>query len=129
MTNYVHKGETLTVTASYDVPQNGGIKVGNIFGVVVGTIRNPVSIYAAPNGTSCEIVTQGVFDLVKDASTFAEGDLVYWDDTAKKATSTVGANLLIGMVSLVQASGTNALGALTADATVRVNAPRALVPL
>jgi predicted RecA/RadA family phage recombinase len=120
MTNYVHEGKTLTMTASYNIPQNGGLKVGNLFGVVVGSIQDPASAYAAPNGTSCEVVTQGVFDLVKDPSTFAEGDLVYWDDTAKKATSTVGANLLIGMVELHRASGTDALGALTGDATVRV---------
>jgi hypothetical protein len=48
---------------------------------------------------------------VKDASVFAQGDLVYWDDTAKKATSTVSSNLLIGNAEAAQ---------LTGDATVDV---------
>jgi hypothetical protein len=58
-----------------------------------------------------EAVVSGVFDLAKDASTFSQGDLVYWDDTNKVGTSTVGANLLIGSAEKAQ---------LTGDATVRV---------
>ncbi len=58
-----------------------------------------------------EAMTEGVFDLAKNAAVFAQGDLVYWDDTAKLATGTVGANLLIGMAEQAQ---------LTGDATVRV---------
>ena len=120
MQNYVHKGMTLTVTAPYNVASNGGCRVGNIFGIVVGELTYPASSYAAASGASCEIVTQGVFDLAKDTSTFSEGDLVYWDDSNKVATSTVGSNLLIGVTELVQASGTNALGGASGDATVRV---------
>jgi hypothetical protein len=54
---------------------------------------------------------KGVVRIVKDASVFAQGDLVYWDDTAKKATSTVSSNLLIGNAEAAQ---------LTGDATVDV---------
>jgi hypothetical protein len=54
---------------------------------------------------------KGVVRIVKDASVFAQGDLIYWDDTAKKATSTVGSNLLIGNAEAAQ---------LTGDATVDV---------
>ena len=54
---------------------------------------------------------EGVFDLAKDASVFAQGDLVYWDDTNKVATSAVGTNLLIGNAEKAQFTG---------DATVRV---------
>jgi hypothetical protein len=54
---------------------------------------------------------KGVVRIVKDASVFAQGDLVYWDDAAKKATSTVGSNLLIGNAEAAQ---------LTGDATVDV---------
>ena len=120
MTNYVQRGITLTVTAPYNVPLNGGCRVGNIFGVVVGELTYPPSGYAAVSGASCEIVVEGVFDLAKDSSTFSSGDLVYWDNVNYVATSTVGSNLLIGQATLTQASGTAALGGASGDATVRV---------
>jgi predicted RecA/RadA family phage recombinase len=100
--NFVHSGNNLEVTIPYAVSVDGGVKVGNIFGVAVNT-------YALNDAGV--IRTQGVHDLVKDASVFAQGDLVYWDDTAKKATSTVGSNLLIGQVEVA---------ALTGDAIVRL---------
>ena len=102
MQNFVHRGETLTLTAPYAVNSGGGVKVGNIFGVAASTHIQ---------GDSTEAMVEGVFDLAKDASVFAQGDLVYWDDTNKVATSTVGANLLIGDAEQAQ---------LTGDATVRV---------
>ncbi|MGA2789129.1 MAG: DUF2190 family protein [Verrucomicrobiota bacterium] len=102
MQNYVHRGDTLTVTAPYAVTSGGGVKIGNIFGIAVNT---------QSQGDSMEAQVVGVFDLAKDTSIFAQGDLVYWDDTNKVATSTVGANLLIGNAEKAQ---------LTGDATVRV---------
>jgi predicted RecA/RadA family phage recombinase len=102
MMNYVHRGNSLTITAPYNVLSGGGVKVGNLFGVAVNT-QNA--------GDSMEAQVAGVFDLVKDGSTFNAGDLVYWDDVNKVGTSTVGTNLLIGLAELAQ---------LTGDATVRV---------
>ena len=63
------------------------------------------------SGAAEECQVKGVVRILKDASVFAQGDLVYWDDTAKKATSTVGSNLLIGNAEAAQ---------LTGDATVDV---------
>ena len=103
MNNYVMSGDTLTLAAPYDVLSGGGFKVGNIFAVAA---------FDAPSGTDVEGTTEGVFDLAKDTSVFAVGDLVYWDDVAKKATSTVGSNLLIGGA---------AAAAVTGAAVVRVN--------
>ena len=102
MQNYVHRGETLTLTAPYAVSSGGGVKVGNIFGVAANT---------QVQGDSMEALVAGVVDLAKDSSTFSQGDLVYWDDTNKVGTSTVASNLLIGAAELSQ---------LTGDATVRV---------
>jgi predicted RecA/RadA family phage recombinase len=78
------------------------MKSGNVFGVAAGTFTV---------GVASQFDVVGVFALVKDASTFSQGDLVYWDDVNKVATSTVGANLLIGAAELA---------ALTGDATVQV---------
>jgi predicted RecA/RadA family phage recombinase len=96
MTNYSHEGETLTLTAPYNVLTGGGFKVGNIFAVAANT---------ALSGADVEGDVLGVFDLTKDSSTFSQGDLVYWDDINKCATSTVGTNLMIGTVEVAAATG------------------------
>ena len=114
MQNYVQKGQTLTVVAPYAVTSGGGVLVagtGYVFGVAVNTQNQ---------GESMEIVVEGVFDLAKDASTFANGDYVYWDNTNKVTTSTTTGNKKIGAAVLSQPSGVNAAGGNSADATVRV---------
>jgi predicted RecA/RadA family phage recombinase len=103
MTNFVKRGDHLTLAAPYDVLSGGGFKVGNVFGVAANDTLS---------GTDVECTVEGVYDLAKDSSTFAQGDLAYWDDSAKKVTSTVASNLLIGAVEVAAATGV---------ATVRVN--------
>ena len=103
MMNFVKSGDNLTLAAPYDVLSGGGFKVGNVFGVAAND---------ALSGADVECEVEGVYDLAKDASTFAQGDLAYWDDAAKKVTSTVGSNLLIGAVEVAAATGA---------AVVRVN--------
>jgi len=103
MINFIKSGDTLTLTAPYDVLSGGGFKVGNVFCVASNDTLSGVSV---------EGQSEGVYDLAKDASTFAQGDLAYWDDSAKKVTSTVASNLLIGVVEVAAATGA---------AVVRVN--------
>ena len=103
MTNFVKSGDNLTLAAPYDVLSGGGFKVGNVFGVAANDTLS---------GADVECDVEGVYDLAKDSSTFAQGDLGYWDDSAKKVTSTVGSNLLIGAVEVAAATGV---------AVVRVN--------
>ena len=103
MINFVKSGDNLTLAAPYDVLSGGGFKVGNVFGVAANDTLSG-------NNVECEV--EGVYDLAKDASVFAQGDLAYWDDSAKKVTSTVGSNLLIGAVEVAAATGV---------AVVRVN--------
>ena len=114
MQNYVQQGKTVTVVAPYNVTSGGGVQVsgtGYVFGIAVNTQNQ---------NDSMEIVTEGVFDLVKDGSTFANGDYVYWDNTNKVATSTATGNKKIGVAVLSQPSGVNAAGGNSGDATVRV---------
>ena len=96
MTNFNHTGDTATVIAPGTVASGAGVKVGSIFGIAA---------YDAVLNDSLEVARKGAYDIAKDASVFAQGDLVYWDDTAKKATSTVGANLLIGMAEVAAVTG------------------------
>ena len=111
MLNYIQEGDTLTVKAPYAVSSGFGLKSGLLFGVA--------SIDAALNDV-IEIATFGVFDMLKDASVFTDGAAVYWDDTAKKVTSTVASNLKVGIAVLIQPDGTSALGGASGDATARV---------
>ena len=103
MINFVKSGDNLTLAAPYDVLSGGGFKVGNVFGVAANDTLS---------GADVECNVEGVYDLAKDASVFAQGDLAYWDDSAKKVTSTVASNLLIGAVEVAAATGVT---------TVRVN--------
>jgi predicted RecA/RadA family phage recombinase len=115
MQNYVHKGETLTFTAPGNVSGGSGFQVGAICAIAA---------YTALSGASVEGEVCGVFDLTKDTSTFTDGASVYWDNVNLVCTSnvstTTGLNLLIGTADIIQASGTNALGGASGDATVRV---------
>ncbi len=96
MINFIKSGDNLVLTAPYDVLSGAGFKVGNVFGVAANDTLSGADV-------QCEI--EGVYDLAKDASTFAQGDLAYWDDSAKKVTSTVASNLLIGAVEVSAATG------------------------
>ena len=96
MTNFVKSGDNLILAAPYDVLSGGGFKVGNVFGVAANDTLSGADV-------QCEV--EGVYDLAKDASVFAQGDLAYWDDAAKKVTATVGSNLLIGAVEVAAATG------------------------
>ena len=114
MKNYVQPGRTLTVAAPYAVTSGGGVEIagtGFLFGVAVNT---------QASGDNMEILVEGVFDLAKDTSTFANGDYVYWDNTNKVATSTSTSNKKIGVASMLMPDGTSALGGASGDATVRV---------
>lgn len=105
MKNYVQKGETLTLTAPYAVSSGGGALVGSIFGVAAAD-------YAS--GAEGEFQVEGVFDLTRETgagTVWSAGDLVYWDNTNKRATKTATGNKLIGVAVRAAADG---------DATGRV---------
>lgn len=96
--NYIQSGDRLTLTAPYDVASGAGALVGNIFGVALNT---------ALSGASNEFAVEGVWELTKvTAETWAQGDLAYWDNTAKKVTQVAYGNTLIGTVT--EAAGNTA---------------------
>lgn len=118
MKNYVHDGRSLTVLAPYNVTAGQGLMVGNIFGVAINNQNS---------GDNCDIQVTGVVDVAKDTSTFAAGDLVYFNNGTQVATSSPEGNILIGVCELQNPSGTNAPGGLSGDATVRVRLNGAFV--
>jgi len=100
--NYIESGDSLALTAPYDVLSGGGFQVGVMFCVAAGD---------AISGAAVEGATEGVYDLAKDSSVFAQGARVYWDNSAKACTSTVGSNVVVGVA---------VVAALTGNASVRV---------
>lgn len=106
MRNFIQDGNTVTFT----VPA-GGCKSGQP--LLVGALFG-VAAYDAVEAASGELTVEGVFELDKDASVIGEFTAVYWDDTAKKITVTVGTNKLIG--AAIAAAGGSA-----ATVKVRLN--------
>jgi predicted RecA/RadA family phage recombinase len=102
MTNFIKSGRNLTLIAPYNVLSGGGFKVGNIFAVAANDTLATATV-------ECDVV--GVYDLAKDASVFAQGDLIYWDDVNKVATSTVGGNLVIGQCEIAAVTGASTVRA------------------
>jgi len=96
MKNFVQQGCNITVTSpTGGVASGDAVLIGSLFGVAA---------YTAAEGASLEIATEGVFDLAKVAAdSFAVGDKVYWDGTAKKVTSTATSNKWIGIATEVAA--------------------------
>lgn len=73
MKNLVQPGRTITVTAPANVDSGEGVLIGSLFGVAAGD---------AETGESLDLVTEGVFDLAKNAaSVFTVGALVYFNAT------------------------------------------------
>lgn len=96
-TNFIQPGDVLTLAAPYDVDSGDGAKIGNIFGVALGD---------AASGADCEFKVNGVWDILAvTADTFSVGASVYWDNNAKKCTSTSSGNELIGVATVAKTNG------------------------
>lgn len=100
MKNYVQDGEVLTLAAPADVLSGAGLIVGDLFGAANAD---------ALSGASVATQMQGVVTLAKATSqAWAVGDRIYWDNSAKKATTVASGNRRIG---------TCTTAALSADTT------------
>jgi predicted RecA/RadA family phage recombinase len=96
MKTYAQKGETLTLTAPYDVASGAAFKVGSIIAIATS---------AALSGATVEGLTEGVVDVAKvSAQAWTVGAAVYWDDTAKLMTTTSTSNTLAGVATAVAAN-------------------------
>ncbi len=80
----------------------GGVLSGD--GVLVGALFGIAATDAA-EGAAVEIACVGVFEMKKtSAQAWAVGAKVYWDNTAKVATTTASGNSLIGVAVAVAAN-------------------------
>jgi predicted RecA/RadA family phage recombinase len=100
MKNYVSAGRDVTLTAP-----SGGVTTGTVY--LIGSILC-VAASTVAAGLPCVFATLGVFkNIPKTAGqAFAEGALLYWDDTNKALTTTASTN---------KKAGTCVVAALSAD--------------
>lgn len=107
--NYIQRGDQACTT----VAPAGGIVSGMPF--PLGD-RVLVSTHTAAAGATIEAATNGVYSVPKEAAlAISQGETVYWDNTAKKITKTVGSNkvagwcwkTVIGSASFVEVKFTN----------------------
>lgn len=89
MKNYLGPGIAVNVPAPAAVKSGDGLLVGTLFGFcgADAALNDNVALYTA-----------GEYKVNKaTGQAWAVGQTAYWDDTAKKVTTTVGANTKIGV--------------------------------
>lgn len=97
MINYVKPGEVVTRTAPV-----GGVVSGTAY--LIGSLLVVATVTAAA-GELFEGLTHGVVTLPKaTGEAWTEGAKVYWDNTAKKITTTASGNTLVGVADAAAAS-------------------------
>lgn len=97
MKNQVQDGDVITVTAPYTVTSGQGCQVGAaLFGIASGD---------AASGATLELQLEGVYDVTAlSTDTAAVGDLLYWDNTNKRLTTTATNNLKVGVAVAAKAA-------------------------
>lgn len=98
MKNYVAPGEVLTFTAPVGGVVSGtAYKIGDI--VVIATVTADAAAFFAG-------LVVGIISYTKPGSqAWAEGVKVYWDDSAKKFTTTSSSNTLVGVAAEAVGAG------------------------
>lgn len=87
MKNYIQPGDTISLPAPANVVSGAGVLVGALFGVAT---------HGALSGALVELQTTGVVTLNKAAGSIAVGARLFWDDTAKRVTTTVTSAFPVG---------------------------------
>jgi predicted RecA/RadA family phage recombinase len=97
MKNFIKPGNMTTLVAASAVSSGQGMLVGALFGVAATN---------AAQGAEVEACRKGEFELAAvTADTATQGAKAYWDDTAKKITTTATNNTLVGAFTVAKANG------------------------
>lgn len=106
MKNFVQEGDVMEFAAPYDRLSGEGALIGAMFGVATVDVLNTVR---------ANFLIKGVVTLKKtSAQAWTEGALIYWDNTAKEATTVSTSNTRIGCAAAAAANP-------SATGTVRLN--------
>lgn len=125
MKNFVQCGDTLDLAAPV-----GGVVSGTPY--LVGALFGIAAISAAA-GETFTLTRVGVFGNLPKAThatdqAWAVGDLLYWDDTAKKLTKTALGNTLVA-IATVAALSTAAVGTALLEPALAARALAAITAL
>lgn len=113
MKTYVQDGYAIDIVAPANITAGQSLLVGDLFGVVLAD---------AASGAPAVIQCSGVFTLRKATGTITVGARVFWDDSAKRVTTTAASNRCIGWhVGLVSNTGGD-----NTDILVRLGGPNAV---
>ena len=112
MKTYVQDGNAIDILALAALTAGQSLLVGDLFGVVLAD---------AANGAAAVIQTSGVFTLKKATGSIGVGARVFWDDTAKRVTTTTTSNRCIGWHVGTAANA----GADNTDILVKLGGPNA----
>jgi predicted RecA/RadA family phage recombinase len=113
MKNYVQDGDAIDILAPAALTAGQSLLVGDLFGVVLAD---------AASGAPAVIQTSGVFTLPKATGSIAVGVRVFWDNTAKRVTTTATSNRCIGWHVGTAANA----GAADTDILVKLGRPNAV---
>jgi predicted RecA/RadA family phage recombinase len=87
--NYVGKGDVMLHTAAEDLSAGEAVLIGDILGIAL------VDIASGATG-SCAV--EGVWSVPKlSTDTFAEGQILYWDDGNSRLTETASTHKRVGI--------------------------------
>lgn len=92
---YLHEGDTIHVIPTVAIPAGAVVVLNNIVGITKSDIGA---------GEFGVISLCGVYEFIKGLEPFATGDFVYWDQTARQATTTATSNIYIGRATSDAAS-------------------------
>lgn len=113
MKTYVQDGNAIDILAPAALTAGQSLLVGDLFGVVLAD---------AASGAPAVIQTSGVFTLRKATGSIGVGARVFWDDSAKRVTTTAASNRCIGLhVGLASNTGGD-----NTEILVKLGAPNAV---
>lgn len=111
MENYSQPGEIITLTAP-----SGGVVSGTAY--KIGSLLS-VACVSADEAASYSAAVTGIFTLPKaTGQTWTEGAKLYWDDGAKKFTTTSSGNTLAGC-AVAAAGSSDTTGSVRLDGVAR----------
>jgi len=111
MENFDQEGEVIPLTApTGGVVSGTAYKIGSLIVVALVTVAETLPFSALVKG----VVTHAKVS----AQAWTEGVKIYWDDSAKNFTTTVGANTLCG-VAAAAAANPSATGDVRLDGVAR----------
>jgi predicted RecA/RadA family phage recombinase len=113
MNNFLQKGHNLTLVAP-----SGGVVSGSFY--LIGSLLVCATVTADAAANFVGQVT-GVFSVTKPGSqAWTQGAKIYWDNSAKKFTTTSGGNTLVGVaVEAVGSGASETTGKVRLDGVAR----------